>query len=852
MKDGAVLANAGHFDVEIDLGALRELAVGGVREVRPLVEQYDLGEGRRLNLLARGRVVNLAAAEGHPAAVMDLSFAGQALAAEELVRGARELGPGVHAVPARVDREIADLKLGVAGRRDRRADARPGAVSRVVGVMGSLPRVNGDGLQASRSKMHAEGAGDVAVETFAHYYARLRDGDAGVLPEAEIEPVDDAPARGRPARGRRGGRRGAGRRRRDQAQRRPRHEHGHDPGQGAAGGQGRADLPRRDRPPGPRPARQDRRAPAAGADEQLRHARGLARRAGSLPRARGRRPGGLRAEQGPQAARRRPRRRSTGPPTRGSSGRRPGTATSTPRWSPRGCSRRCSARGYRWAFVSNADNLGAVLEPRILAWIARDEVPFVMEVADRTEADRKGGHLARRRDGGLVLREIAQTPGRRRRRLPGHRPPPLLQHEHAVGRPAGAGGRARAPRRRPGPADDRQPQDRGPARTPPRPRCSSSRRPWAPRSTSSRAPARCACAAGASRRSRRPTTCSSCARTPTSSTTASTCASPASARPAGRPAGRGARPRALQAARRLRGALRGRPALAGGRRAPGGRRRRRVRRPGSWCAGGCRRAPRRAGPAPGARRRGAGGVARGRTAPWRRGRYQALARASASAPSGQNVPSRRTAVARAVGLAGQLDPQEGVDGDAARRGGGTRAEAAPRWVAPGAVARGPPPVAPGVDEEVGAAEQAGEPASIGDLVGRMAVVGDVEREPAQSLDARRAQPLGHDRLRLPGRVAGVEVDRGPRGARERGAGVADEVDGLLGLGARHAIELRERVGLDDHRRRPVESARDAVDPLAIGAGVRGAAGRVAAAIAPGQVVDDEQGQRPGVARARDV
>ena len=68
------------------------------------------------------------------------------------------------------------------------------------------------------------------------------------------------------------------------------------------------------------------------------------------------------------------------------------------------------ARGYRYAFVSNADNLGAVLDPRILAWIAREEVPFVMEVAERTEADRKGGHLARRRDGGLVLREIAQTP----------------------------------------------------------------------------------------------------------------------------------------------------------------------------------------------------------------------------------------------------------------------------------------------------------------------------------------------------------------------------------------------------------------------------------------------------------
>jgi UTP--glucose-1-phosphate uridylyltransferase len=66
--------------------------------------------------------------------------------------------------------------------------------------------------------------------------------------------------------------------------------------------------------------------------------------------------------------------------------------------------------GYRWAFVSNSDNLGAVLEPRILAWIAREGLPFVMEVADRTEADRKGGHLARRRGGGLVLREVAQTP----------------------------------------------------------------------------------------------------------------------------------------------------------------------------------------------------------------------------------------------------------------------------------------------------------------------------------------------------------------------------------------------------------------------------------------------------------
>jgi adenosylhomocysteinase len=112
MQDGSVLANAGHFDVEIDIPGLRA-AADSVREVRPLVEQYDLG-GRRLNLLAGGRVVNLAAAEGHPAAVMDISFALQALAVEELVRGER-LAPGVHSVPERIDREVAALKLASLG-----------------------------------------------------------------------------------------------------------------------------------------------------------------------------------------------------------------------------------------------------------------------------------------------------------------------------------------------------------------------------------------------------------------------------------------------------------------------------------------------------------------------------------------------------------------------------------------------------------------------------------------------------------------------------------------------------------------------------------------------------------------
>jgi adenosylhomocysteinase len=113
MKDGAVLANAGHFDVEIDLDGLRAGAQS-VREVRPLVEQYVF-DGRRLNLLAGGRVVNLAAAEGHPAAVMDISFALQALAAEQLAQRAGELAPGVHAVSEEVDREVAALKLASLG-----------------------------------------------------------------------------------------------------------------------------------------------------------------------------------------------------------------------------------------------------------------------------------------------------------------------------------------------------------------------------------------------------------------------------------------------------------------------------------------------------------------------------------------------------------------------------------------------------------------------------------------------------------------------------------------------------------------------------------------------------------------
>ncbi len=114
MRDGAVLCNAGHFDVECDLAALRELAVER-RQVRPHVEQHTLPDGRRINLLAEGRVVNLAAAEGNPAAVMDMSFANQALAAEHLVKAAGTLAPRVHAVPAAIDDEVARLTLAALG-----------------------------------------------------------------------------------------------------------------------------------------------------------------------------------------------------------------------------------------------------------------------------------------------------------------------------------------------------------------------------------------------------------------------------------------------------------------------------------------------------------------------------------------------------------------------------------------------------------------------------------------------------------------------------------------------------------------------------------------------------------------
>jgi adenosylhomocysteinase len=114
MKSGAIIANSGHFNVEIDIPALLEMSVAH-REARPFVEEYELGDGRRIFLLAEGRLINLAAAEGHPAAVMDMSFANQALAAEHLVKKSSELERKVHVLPPEMDQQIAKLKLETMG-----------------------------------------------------------------------------------------------------------------------------------------------------------------------------------------------------------------------------------------------------------------------------------------------------------------------------------------------------------------------------------------------------------------------------------------------------------------------------------------------------------------------------------------------------------------------------------------------------------------------------------------------------------------------------------------------------------------------------------------------------------------
>ncbi|MBD2101893.1 adenosylhomocysteinase [Leptolyngbya sp. FACHB-261] len=114
MKDGAIVCNSGHFDIEIDLKSLGEQATE-VRDVRPFTQEYRLRSGKSVVVLGEGRLVNLAAAEGHPSAVMDMSFANQALACEYLVKNKGQLAPGLHSIPEAIDKDIARLKLASMG-----------------------------------------------------------------------------------------------------------------------------------------------------------------------------------------------------------------------------------------------------------------------------------------------------------------------------------------------------------------------------------------------------------------------------------------------------------------------------------------------------------------------------------------------------------------------------------------------------------------------------------------------------------------------------------------------------------------------------------------------------------------
>src|SRR5262249_770686 len=114
MRDGALMANSGHFDAELDLPALRDMAEGHVKHVRDNVEEFDIG-GKGLHRVGEGRLVNLGAAEGHPAAVMDMSFANQALSAEYVVQHHAELEHRVYVVPEEIDAEVARLKLAALG-----------------------------------------------------------------------------------------------------------------------------------------------------------------------------------------------------------------------------------------------------------------------------------------------------------------------------------------------------------------------------------------------------------------------------------------------------------------------------------------------------------------------------------------------------------------------------------------------------------------------------------------------------------------------------------------------------------------------------------------------------------------
>ena len=261
-----------------------------------------------------------------------------------------------------------------------------------------------DGLTAALEKMRADGAQEVAVETFRHYYERLRSGEAGVLREDEIEPVTEAPA----------------------FEDLPDANAPLDEvvvlklngGLGTSMGMTKAKslLEVKDGMTFldviARQVLELRRS--SGARIPLVLMNSFATREDSLAALR--RHDGIEADVPLDFVQNRvPKIRADDlmpvqwPANPDQEWAPPGHGDLYPALVASGMLERLVERGYRFAFVSNADNLGATLDPRILAWIAAEGVPFVMEVAVRSEQDRKGGHLARRRDGGLVLREIAQT-----------------------------------------------------------------------------------------------------------------------------------------------------------------------------------------------------------------------------------------------------------------------------------------------------------------------------------------------------------------------------------------------------------------------------------------------------------
>ena len=187
MKDGAIMANSGHFDVEIDKTALAGLAVR-TRRIREFVDEYTMADGRRLHLLGEGRLVNLSAAEGHPAAVMDMSFANQALAVEWVVKHQAELGPEVYPVPVDIDKEVARLKLARDGRGDRHADGGAGFLSALLaaGHLSGPIEVND-----TRER----------VSIRAQFRTVPRDGEGRVRPSgSRSEPASGADRRGPRAR----------------------------------------------------------------------------------------------------------------------------------------------------------------------------------------------------------------------------------------------------------------------------------------------------------------------------------------------------------------------------------------------------------------------------------------------------------------------------------------------------------------------------------------------------------------------------------------------------------------------------------------------------------------------------